>query len=396
MPPKKRQKSVEASDALSETAAATTNNTQSAKGGKDGKDTKEAKKAPYEYICIHRPFFDLEGENWRQSKNGEAELLEDEEIYAQMGKPIFEAEKKAGIWQAPAAEHPEHKWVMMYSAYEKYDLQARKAKYCDPDMFNMYLYNDWHGWGLQECIENQLVDFDKAFREKGTNRLNEMWAVVSAMGHWFNTAHGIEDLYGNEDGPTTCNLIGLVGCALITTLAVVEDEGELKPDSKLLDLPLVIGEFIEFTYDLADMGIEGECMEWRKEAIAYVKKGRLDLKKGVAASELRMKLLEEGDEKEDADKENDEEETGQAKKSASPAAGQKRKLDETQGGSKDKWQWDAKFKAYKKKRHPKMGGQHYDITKMSKKARADAAFDKKDPLAGVSAKDLKENLIDIA
>ncbi|KAH9875132.1 hypothetical protein J1614_004622, partial [Plenodomus biglobosus] len=422
MPPAKRQKSSKGNGTLAESSGnvqptpTTPNKAQDAQDGKTGK-TKEGDPAPYDYICIHRPFFDVDGENWRQWKEGKSERLEAEELAEQLFKPILDKEEAAGIWRAPAAKHPDHKWIIMSSAFLKHDLLSRKAKYCNPDNFNMYLYNDWHGWGLQEIIENQLLDFDKAFREKDEKRLNDMWAVISAMGLWFNTAEGIQALYMNEDGPTTCDLIGLVGCALITTLAVVEDEGELKRDSKLLDLPLVIGEFLEFAYELPAMGIEGECMAWRKEAVAYFKRGKLDVKKGVFATDMRIEQFEKGEDDAaevlgsdgpltegsaslpisipgDDDEEKENTSPANSKPISPPSSARKRKLDETKG-AKDKWQWHVKLTAYKKKRSPKMGGQHYDITKMSKAARAKAAFDNKDPLAGVPAKDLKENLIDI-
>lgn len=32
----------------------------------------------------------------------------------------------------------------------------------------------------------KLIDFDKAFKQKGDLRLNEMWATVSALGLWMN------------------------------------------------------------------------------------------------------------------------------------------------------------------------------------------------------------------
>ncbi|KAF2847709.1 hypothetical protein T440DRAFT_500905 [Plenodomus tracheiphilus IPT5] len=408
MPQAKRQKPNEGSGPVTETSG----NAQSAPAkptasqkGSDGKTVKGPDPTPYEYICMNRPFFDVDGENWRHWEDGKAERLEREEIVEKLSKTIFQKEEEAGIWRAPAAQHPGHKWIIMWSAYLKYDLLCRKAKYCDPDNFNMYLCNDWHGWGLQEIIENQLLDFDKAFREPGEKRLYEMWAVISAMGLWFNTAHGIAALYMNEDSETTRDLIGLVGRALITALDVVENEGELKSDSKLLDLSLVIGEYLEFAYKFPAMGIEGECM------------GKLDAKKGVFATDLRIRQLEKGDDDaeevtdtdiapeghealpitvtEDGGNKKENTSPSKAKPVSPPPSARKRKLDETKSAAKDKWQWDVKFKAYKKKRYPNVGGQHYDITKMSKKARAEAAFDGKDPLAGVSAKDLKNNLVDM-
>ena len=30
----------------------------------------------------------------------------------------------------------------------------RRATYTDPDNFDMYIYNDFHGYGFQELLEN--------------------------------------------------------------------------------------------------------------------------------------------------------------------------------------------------------------------------------------------------
>lgn len=244
---------------------------------------------------------------------------------------------------------------------------------------------------MQEIIENQLKDFDKAFHEKSEQKLEDMWAVVSAMGLWFNTADGIDELYGNENGDKTCGLVGLVGCALITALDAIEAAGELKRDSKFLDLPLVIGEYLEFTEELPDMGIEGECMMWRKEVVEYFKRGNLDALKGTFTTDMRIKQLEKADS-------NDVHPASRRTSGANspPTSTGKRKRAHTKSDSKDKWQWASKFKDYKKQEGPAIGGQHYDITKMSKKERMEASFDGTDPLAGVPAKDLKENLLRLA
>jgi hypothetical protein len=45
----------------------------------------------------------------------------------------------------------------------------------------------------------------------------------------------------NEDAEKTCELIGLIGCALLTVLSAIDRAGQLKPNSRFLDLALVIG-----------------------------------------------------------------------------------------------------------------------------------------------------------
>jgi hypothetical protein len=274
-----------------------------------------------------------------------------------------------------------------------------------------------------------MIEFDKAFRSKGDKRIEEMWTVVSAVGLWLNEDENIGALIGNEDGDTTCELIGLIGCALLAAIAVVEAAGELRPDSRLMDLTLVISYYLELSHDLPAYGIEGECVAWRREAVKYFKKGNLDPERGLAATKLRIEKLDNVDEHDEGsltenvgtineavtgssaqnpvtipddsqtDKENaNPEATGDKAISPPPSAKRKRGPgnSESKKDAKDPWRWAEKLKTYEQGRAPVMGGQKYDITKMSRADRAAAAFDGKDPLAAVSAKDLKDNLLDFA
>jgi hypothetical protein len=273
-----------------------------------------------------------------------------------------------------------------------------------------------------------MIEFDKAFRSKSDKRIEEMWTVVSAVGLWLNEDANIGALINNEDGNTTCELIGLIGCSLLTALAVIEAAGELKPDSRFLDLTLVIAYYLELSHDLPAYGIEGKCVAWRKEAVKYIRKGNLSLERGLSTTKLRIEKLERVDDYDQgpceenisstnnsvagnsaenpvtipddsqADKENaDPEATAEKPVSPPPSAKRKRGLGNLElKHKKDHWHWADKFKKYKQKRAPVMGGEKYDITKMSRADRAAAAFDGKDPLADVSAKDLKNNLLDFA
>ena len=89
------------------------------------------------------------------------------------------------------------------------------------------------------------------------------------------------------DGDKTCELIGLLGCALLTVLSAVDRAGELKPESWFLDLALVIGNFLELSHELPDYGIEGACVCWRKEAVSLFKDAKLDPGKTLYDTELK-------------------------------------------------------------------------------------------------------------
>ena len=273
------------------------------------------------------------------------------------------------------------------------------------------------------------MEFDKAFRSTDEKRIEEMWVAISAVGLWLNEEDYIDAFLQCEDGETTCEIVGLLGCAFLTTLAAIEAAGELKPDSRFLDLALVIAYYLELSHDLPAYGVEGNFVAWRKDAVKYFKKGNLDPDKGLFATKLRLEKLGEVDASEE---ETDEEEENVTTVEASPPVGTaenpvtieeddankenkdpepatdtcvsppltpkgKRKSNAhgVQDKDTDPWRWAQKFAVYKKVHQPKLGGQQYDITKMSRVDREAVAFDGKDPLAHIPVAALKKNLLDL-
>lgn len=81
------------------------------------------------------------------------EELEGDEIYEKYAEEFKKAED-SGIHNQPATEHKEWNWVIMWNGFKTYMDYRRRANYCDPDRFGMYIYNDWSGYGLMELMEN--------------------------------------------------------------------------------------------------------------------------------------------------------------------------------------------------------------------------------------------------
>jgi hypothetical protein len=173
------------------------------------------------------------------------------------------------------------------------------------------------------------------------------------------------DFYGWGLQELTENMVRRkTGMRLIAEL--IMNMNKLKPDTEFIDVPTVITFYLEWSSDLPGYGIEE--IEWREHAAAYFKKGNLDASKGVAGT---VKLLEEIEASE----------VGKLRKKT----------------VKDPWVWAKRLKEYNNQHGtPKIGGTKYDITKMTRKERAEHAFDGKNPLADVSDKDLKEGLLDFA
>lgn len=98
-------------------------------------------KQPHEYICVESPYWctaDVDDEN------------EDDEDEEDDG----EQRNKVEMFPKPAEEHPEWKWIMMWQSWTSLTDYMTRASYTDPDLFDMYIYNDFHWYGLAELIEN--------------------------------------------------------------------------------------------------------------------------------------------------------------------------------------------------------------------------------------------------
>lgn len=63
-------------------------------------------------------------------------------------------EEARAVHNKPASEHPEWKWVTMNETWLIMTEWHRRTDYCQPDNFDMYIYNDWFGYGVQELQEN--------------------------------------------------------------------------------------------------------------------------------------------------------------------------------------------------------------------------------------------------
>jgi hypothetical protein len=178
--------------------------------------------------------------------------------------------------------------------------------------------------------------------------------------------YAAELLKGNESGDKVQALTQLMGFALLRALSALDHAGEMKADTAFIDLPIVITAYLEWSPDLSQYSLEDEAIDWRPHAAAYFKKAKFEANKGIAGT---AKLIDEA-------KASDE---GKLPKKT----------------VKDPWGWAKRLREYKAEHgSPKIGGTHYDITKMTRKQRANYAFDKKDPLQDVSEKDLKEGNLD--
>ena len=97
------------------------------------------------------------------------------------------------------------------------------------------------------------------------------------LGHWL--CDNITEMTGVDDGARVNALVELMSRAFLTALQAVDRANELKKDSKLLDLGLVMTVWLEWSFGLSDYGLgeDGE-MDWREHVVAYAQKAGIDLR----------------------------------------------------------------------------------------------------------------------
>jgi len=75
-----------------------------------------------------------------------------------------------------AADHPDHAWTITRAGHELLLTQHIHAQLRCPDNFDMYTFNDHHGYGMLEVIQNLVLDFVEA-----EGNWHEQWAVCEAL-----------------------------------------------------------------------------------------------------------------------------------------------------------------------------------------------------------------------
>lgn len=99
---------------------------------------------------MQRPFHDYETENENMPKDSK---LGDEELEEQCEK-----DGKQVPHDTAASTMPDHKWILMRGAWIKFADSMRERNYRSPDAFEMYIYNDFEGYGILELVENHVGD----------------------------------------------------------------------------------------------------------------------------------------------------------------------------------------------------------------------------------------------
>ena len=279
---------------------------------------------PYEYILLPRPHWHCADEDGQTADEAHQASVED--IYSGKTEPT------------PASKRPGYPWIAMRKSVVDMNEAVRLNKYRCPDRFEMYIYNDFEGYGQMEMIENLILAHDKLLK-KGTD-IKDLWMQIASFGLFLNNAE-LDALSMVDDGERYFELMELVGLAFLSALNELDLVGKLGPDSEFKDIPFTMGALVNAgaEHDSEDTG------KWTQYIVRYA------IDKKINVNTYRLKKL-----------------VNEHKGPVSMPA-----------KAGDKWGFKKKLRAYRSK-HGKCGGHHFDITKMSSAERKRHAFNGKDPL----------------
>ncbi|KAL9092540.1 MAG: hypothetical protein Q9165_004344 [Trypethelium subeluteriae] len=290
---------------------------------------------PFEYITFCRPYYDYQRENDLKIKEGADDaLLGENEVWKHYNEKTKCGEDGC-MCNKPLKENPDWTWFTTRKAWDmRADLQDG-ADLRNPDNFDMYVYNDFAGYGQQELIENTLVAFNTEYVKKNPS-LNELWAIIESL--------DIDDSQGMFE------TLNLIGCAVLSMLNRLDLAGKLKPDSEFKDIALVISVFLIFVENFEGNLPDFEVDEfWHRHLALYAKRNDIALTGVAGIGKKARKLVEEIGED-------------------TPFITGKPKLDQ--------WKWKNNFKNM----GPPLGGEAFNILKWTSKKRAMYNFDNKDPV----------------
>ncbi|KJX95495.1 hypothetical protein TI39_contig4110g00008 [Zymoseptoria brevis] len=267
---------------------------------------------------------------------------------------------------------------MLKECFDLLDDLATDADRRCPDQFGMYVQNDFYGYGMMEVLENMLRAFENEIKPLSGKKasLQQMWAIVTVLAMFL--CRDVSFPWSMvDDGERYEHLIAVSGCAALTALNELDRVGQLKKDSRFLDLGHVMAMFLLWSKTATGLTVEGrirhdpyddddaelEIYEWVGPLLAYAAKADIDLaEQRVSGIDKVLKRTTVGG---------------------------------LRGSAKaDKWDWTATFRDYQNRRigrqvvlslsRPNVKLHNYNLLTWIREARARYAFDDVDPLAEFS------------
>ncbi|RMD39555.1 hypothetical protein DV735_g5587, partial [Chaetothyriales sp. CBS 134920] len=242
--------------------------------------------------------------------------------------------------------------VITKAGFQKFAITNVHASLRDPDNFEMSTFNDHAAYGIIEVVQNLFLDYAEV---RDGAHWGPQWAIVEATALFLNCG-AADPMYMCEDGELVTETMELVARMFLDSLARLEREKLLGPDSPVQSLPLIIASSAS-AHALTTKQTTFHIRDWADFVRQYVHTYKL------AAKLPKLPNYKET--------EKDVPEKAAAELEAFV-------LPEVTDAVTDPWNWTDAFAKYSKDKN--VGGDEHDLTAWSSAKRKASSFDGRDPL----------------
>jgi hypothetical protein len=141
-------------------------------------------------------------------------------------------------WPTKNPDGSDHMYYVSKKGALAYDKMCDQAEKCDTDIHEVYLGNDFTGYGQVEVMENAIQLWEKEFRKK-TCRAEELWFRMEPIALWLN--NGEIAWHMIDDGERHRRLCRLMCGLFVETFRMLHKEKLIHPESPIKNIGLMAG-----------------------------------------------------------------------------------------------------------------------------------------------------------
>ena len=146
---------------------------------------------------------------------------------------------------------PSHQYIISRAGLMRYHIAGHMMSLRNPDAFAMHTFNDHMPYGALEVVQNLLLDFDEAYKDK---QLREALAVVEAMALFVERAEG-DMMCMADDGEMIQMTMVQIARMVLTALGALERNGHLLDDSASKNLNWVMALYMQMASTMRQQGL---------------------------------------------------------------------------------------------------------------------------------------------
>ncbi|KAH7137570.1 hypothetical protein EDB81DRAFT_799567 [Dactylonectria macrodidyma] len=315
----------------------------------------------YAFVCICNPIRDVDEEEDDDNADAENKVRCDKGRTCPCNKQF--------------SELPSHPYTISKAGLARNHCAANMMNLRTPDFFDIYTFNDHAAYGALEVVQNLLLDFDEAFKNK---KWQEAWSVVEATAIFVRVGDG-SLMFMADDGQIISETASQIARMVLAALAALESDGILSGNSHSNNVGWMIAMYIAMASMFRDLSLIQGNRQLKAKLFKFWA-GNFDLYLQAIAHRLNITI---------PDTEN-----------------VSKNIEHTmpKGNRKDPWGWVRSFAQYKRtsvvpryafrgEHRRTIGGDGLDITTWSSAERKQYNFDDKDPLSQKTIESLKEGLV---